>query len=143
MFARCLVLALFCTISTARAQEPAPSPAAAPVEETVPRPAPKWGWAFAGATVGAFVIGAGLGGAALARASEQNGNPASPAYYTQDLANRANEGKTLANTAYAFFGIGAALAVVDAIIWFEVLRKPQVKRRESAALRLTPAGVRF
>jgi hypothetical protein len=128
--------------------EPAPAapplPGAISQEETIPRPHKKWGFIFGGAAVGALVLGGALGGAALSRANEQSGNPANPPLYTRDLKQRAEEGKNLAASAYVFFGVGAALAIVDAVIWFEALRKPQVRKPSSTAQRAVPRlGVLF
>jgi|GEM_PF-4597932 len=113
-------------------------------EEVMPNPSKKWGYGFLGAAIPLLVVGIGVGAAAAARASEQNGDPSNPQLYTRDLAARGKEGETLAITAYCFLGLGAALALVDAIIWFEVLRKPRTVKK-TAALTITPMGlgVRF
>jgi hypothetical protein len=116
--------------------------AGAAMEEVVPRPSKKWPIAFGGAAVGVLIIGGALGGAALARANEQNGDAKAPPLYTQDLHDRGEQGKTMAVASYAFLGIGAALALVDAVLWYEALRKPQLKKPATAAS-LGPAGVRF
>jgi hypothetical protein len=111
-------------------------------EEVVPNP-PRLRAIIVGAAAGGlFVIGGALGGAALSRASEQTGNAANPQPYTQALADRGAEGQSLAIAAYVFFAAGAAVAIADAVLWVETLRKPRVIKR-SVADRLIPLGVRF
>jgi hypothetical protein len=125
--------------------QPAPEAAVAPTagdkDVTVTRPSKKWGWAFGGAAVGCLLVGSILGGVAYGRSGEQEGNPASPMPYTEGLQQRGSEGQAIAGAGYAFLGVGAALAIVDAVIWYEILRKPQVKK--VAAARFSAAGVRF
>jgi hypothetical protein len=131
----------------ARAADPAPAGAppgdANNKEEVIPRPARKWGWAFGAAALGTLALGGVLGGVALARADEQGGNPSAPTYYTQALLDRGNQGKALADSAYAFFALGAALAVVDVVLWIEILRKPTVRRRDATSAALPLGTVRF
>jgi hypothetical protein len=124
----------------------APAPVAAPAAPdemvTIPNPPKRYALAFAGAAAGCFVLGGILGGVALSREDEQNGNPANPPLYTRDLQDRGSAGKSMATSAYVFFGLGAALAVVDVVLWIETFRKPRSVKRSLAAS-LTPAGVRF
>jgi hypothetical protein len=143
-FSRCALVLAWLLTSTAFAQEPSPSPVGPTgvQEETIPRPSRKWPLAFAGAAIGALIVGVALDGAALARANEQNGNAAAPPLYTQDLHDRGEQGKTMAAVGYAFLGIGAGLALVDAVLWYEALRKPQQKKAPAAAW-LGPTGVAF
>jgi hypothetical protein len=165
------LVALFVVAALARAghadgpDEPRPSPQATPqplaatpqplsatsataaptggeVEEVVPNP-PRLRAILVGAAAGGlFVIGGALGGAALSRASEQTGNAANPQPYTQALADRGAEGQSLAIAAYFFFAAGAAVAIADAVLWVETLRKPRTIKR-SVAVRWIPGGVRF
>jgi hypothetical protein len=134
------------------AAEPAPAPQPVPAaalpatrsdEEVQPNPSKKYGFAFLGAAGGAFVLAIATGAAALAKSAEQEGNTGSPAIYTQDLKDSAAAGKSLADASYAFTIVGAVLAVVDGVIWFEVLRKPKVVKKSTASIELTPMGVRF
>ncbi|HZS35307.1 MAG TPA: hypothetical protein VFF06_00695 [Polyangia bacterium] len=113
------------------------------VEEVEPNPPKKLAFIFLGATGGCFLLGAIMGGVATARASEQSGDPTNPPLYTSDLQAHAGEGKALAIAAYTFFALGGALAIVDAVLWFEVLRKPKVIKRTVATSRFFPLGVRF
>lgn len=131
-----LVLALVTAMSPARAEGPE-EPRRAP---DVPRVSKKWGWAFGGAAVGCLVLGSVLGGIAYSRSGEQEGNPANPMLYTPGLQQRGTEGAAMAGAGYGFIGVGVALAIVDAVIWYEALRKPQVKK---VASRFSAAGVRF
>ena len=119
----------------------ATSTPASTTEETIPNPSKKWGWAFGGVAVGTLAIGIGLGGAAAARGAEQEGNAANPVVYTEALKKRGTEGATMADAGYAFIGIGLVTAVIDAVIWYECLRKPRTRTR--VAQRLAPSGVRF
>ena len=148
----------------APAQVVAPAPAPAPVVaapaaatatggEILPNPPKIYGWAFGGAALGSWLIGGILTGVASARSSEQEGNVNNPPLYTKGLQDRAAEGKTLATTGYVFIGLGAALTVVDAVLWFEILRKPRTTQKSAArdaarffskaAAVLSPAGVQF
>ncbi len=138
--ALCLCLSIALSSVAAQADEGAKKD----TEEVLPNPSKKWGWGFLGAAVPLLVVGIGVGAAATARAGEQNGSAANPPLYTKDLAAHGREGETLAITAYCFLGLGAALAIVDAIIWYEVLRKPR-KVKKSASMSVSPAGfmVRF
>ena len=138
--ALCLCLSIVLSSVAARADEGAKKDS----EEVLANPSKKWGYGFLGAAVPLLVVGIGVGAAATARAGEQTGSVTNPPLYTKDLADRGREGQTLALTAYCFLGIGAALALVDAIIWFEVLRKPR-KVKKSASLSISPSGfgVRF
>jgi hypothetical protein len=115
------------------------------VEEVIPNPSKKWGLAFAGATAGVLIIGAALGGVALSRQDEQNGNASSPPLYTKDLQDRGNQADAIAKSSYAFFTLGAILGVVDAVLWFEALRKPRTMKRPagSVASTLSPSGLKF
>ena len=130
---------------------PPPAPAVAPAapsdEEALPNPSKMWGWAFGAAALGSWVVAAGTGGAALVKSSAQEGSVSSPKVYTQHDKSDGDTGQTLATVAYVFIGIGAALTVVDAVIWYECLRKPRTIKRNTApaAARIewTPAGVRF
>jgi hypothetical protein len=133
--------------------QPAPAPAPAPAvvapassssstTEVVKNPPKVWAWAFGGAAIGSIILGGALGGAALARSNEQEGNPANPPLYTKQLQKNANEGEALATAGYVFIGVGAALAVVDAVIWYECYRKPR-KNVKSAAAQVFATGVRF
>jgi hypothetical protein len=111
--------------------QPATAPAAAALhsEEVTPNPPKKWGWAFGGVAVGSFILGGALGGAALARSNEQAGNPMMPELYTDAVRKRGEQGSELAAAGYTFIGLGVVAAVVDAVIWFEVLRKPRRVQR--------------
>jgi len=116
------------------------------VEEIEPNPPKKYAIIFGGAAGTCLLLGGILGGVAMARASEQSGDASNPPVYTKDLQSRAGEGQSMANAAYAFFGLGAALAIVDAVLWFETLRKPKVIKRtiaSSTGPRFFPLGVRF
>ncbi len=128
--------------------EPAPAPAVvAPApkndEEVIANPSKKWGFAFLGIAAGSFLITAATGGAALAESSKQEGNPANPGNYTHDLAASAQSGKDLATVSYVFIGFGATMAIIDAVIWYECLRKPRSIKKNLASSMLSPAGVRF
>ena len=130
------------------APAPAPAAVAAPApkkddEEIVPNPSKKWGFAFLGLAGGAFVLAAATGGAGAAIASGQQGNVASPQPYTKDLQSQAATGQALSTAAYAFIGIGAAFAIIDAVVWFECLRAPKRVKKSVATIDFTPAGVRF
>jgi hypothetical protein len=125
-----------------------PTPASAPSdEEVLPNPSKTWGWIFGGAALASWLVAAGTGGAALGKSSAQEGSVANPKVYTQNDKNDGNTGNTLATVAYVFMGVGAALTIVDAVIWYECLRKPRTIKRNTApaAARIewSPAGVRF
>jgi hypothetical protein len=130
MLKRTLVMGLVLALGgNAHADTPAPDPVLQPaIVETVPNPSKKWGWAFGGVAVGSFILGGALGGAALARSNEQAGNPMMPELYTDAVRRRGEQGNDLASAGYTFIGLGVVAAVVDAVIWFEVLRKPRVRR---------------
>jgi hypothetical protein len=113
------------------------------IEETIPNPSKKWGLAFAGAAAGCFVLGGILGGVALSREAEQTGNPAKPPLYTTELLERGKQADTLAGTAYGFFALGAALVVVDVVLWIETFRKPRVIRRPASEVTMTPSGAKL
>jgi hypothetical protein len=110
-------------------------------EEILPNPPKKWAIAFGGAALGMWLLAAATGGGALGLSHAQEGDPANPPVYTAALADDAKSGAALASTAYAFMGIAAALTVVDAVLWFETLRKPRVLKK--ASIELLPGGVRF
>lgn len=124
------------------ADDAAPSGAAAPVQQNVAPPPKVYGWAFGGAAAGCLVLGAVLGGVALADSNAQNGNAANPPVYTHSLQKQGSQGAALATSAYVFFGVGAALAVIDGVIWFETLRHRH-GALEKVAAALSPEGVRF
>ncbi|MFI5288670.1 MAG: hypothetical protein ACHQ17_03435 [Polyangia bacterium] len=141
-----LLLVAALMIGTARADGTAAPASGAPDVQTLPKPPKVYGWAFGGAAAGCFVLAGVLGGIAVADASAQNGNVQMPPVYTSGLQKRAGQGQALADAAYAFIGVGAALAVVDAVIWFEILRKPRsagTTAGEKAAALFSPQGVRF
>jgi hypothetical protein len=99
------------------------------VEEIIPNPPKKYALAVGGAAVGSLALAAILGGVALGKSSDQNGNTAMPPVYTPDLRDAGSQGRALANTSYVFIGIGLALAVTDVALWYETLRKPRTIRR--------------
>jgi len=99
------------------------------VEEIIPNPPKKYALAVGGAAVGSLALAAILGGVALGRSSDQNGNTAMPPVYTPDLRDAGSQGRALANTSYVFIGVGLALAVTDVALWYETLRKPRTIRR--------------
>ena len=148
-------LALICALSLlsatlVRADEPAKK--ADEKTETVANPPKKYGWALLGAAVPCLVIGIGLGGAALGRAGEQNGDPTMPAIYTTDLHDRGREGQAMATAGYVFIGFGVLFAILDVVMWFEILRKPRemattktARRGDKPQLRAAAGGleVRF
>src|SRR5262249_36497077 len=103
----------------ARADEsPTVTPGAhAAARETAPKPSRAYGWAFGAAAAATLVVGAGLAGAARVRVDEQNGNPAMPPAYTEELRARGVGGRDLASTSYVLFGIGAVAALIDAVVW--------------------------
>jgi hypothetical protein len=141
-----LLLVAALMIGTARADGSAPATNSPPDTQTLPKPPKVYGWAFGGAAAGCFVLAGVLGGIAVADANAQNGNVQMPPVYTSGLQKRAGQGQALADSAYAFIGVGAALAVVDAVIWFEILRKPHAAGTtavEKAAALFSPQGVRF
>jgi type IV secretory pathway VirB10-like protein len=136
------------TVVEPAAPAPAPVVVAAPtgkreIEEVEPNPPKKLAFIFLGAAGGTFLLGAILGGVAFSRAGEQTGDPANPPLYTPDLQSHAGEGRALAIAAYTFFALGSALAIIDAVLWFEALRKPRVIKRTVATSRFFPLGVRF
>jgi hypothetical protein len=111
-------------------------------EEIIPNPPKKYAIAVGGGALGLWIIGAALGGAALAKSNAQEGNTAMPPVYTPGLADDAKTGASLATASYVFFGLAAAATIVDAVLWYETLRKPRTIKK-AAQLQLTPAGVRF
>lgn len=136
-----LFLALGLTTSVARADD---ANAPAGQVQTLPRPSKTYGFAFGGAALGCFALAGVFGGIAVVDANAQNGNVAMPPVYTEGLQKRAGQGQALASAAYAFIGIGAALAVIDAVVWFETLRKPrEIGQVSKVAAIFSPAGVRF
>jgi hypothetical protein len=100
-------------------------------EEVIPNPPRVYGYAFGGAALGSLALSAILGGVALSKSSEQEGNPSNPPLYTRDLRDSADQGRALADTSYVFLGLGIALAVTDAVLWYEIFRKPRVIKRLS------------
>lgn len=132
---------------TAPAAQPAPAaPAAQPAvaaqpaataqpaavgvsEEIIPNPPRVYGYGFGGAALGSLALGAILGGVALSKSNEQEGNPSSPTVYTRDLRDAGDQGRSLAVGSYVFLGVGIALAVTDVVLWYEIFRKPRVIRR--------------
>ena len=128
----------------AAAPAPAPStPAMDPGDEVIPNPPKIWALSFGGAAVGCLLIGGILGGVALSRAGEQEGNVHSPSFYNQALKDNADQGGTLATTSYVVFALGAALAITDVVLWFETYRTPRRIHRSMAATTFSPAGVQF
>jgi hypothetical protein len=117
------------------------------IEETLPKPKALYGWAFGGIAVGTLVLGVALDGAASARAKEQNGDPNNPPIYSQHLHDRGVAGKQMATAGYVFLGVGALATLIDAVLWFEVLRKPQVVKRTVStrprSIAFSTAGVTF
>jgi hypothetical protein len=111
-------------------------------EEIIPNPPKKYAIAVGGAALGLWVVGGILGGIALGKSNAQEGNPADPPVYTSGLADEAKTGASLATASYVFFGLAAAATIVDAVLWYEALRKPRTIKK-AAHLQLTPAGVRF
>jgi hypothetical protein len=135
-----LVIGLLHLEGRAWAQE-APPPTNEAGEEIIPNPSKKWAIGFGGAALGLWLLAAATGGGALALSNSQQGNPANPPVYTAGLADDAKTGASLATTAYICMGLAAALTVVDAVLWYETLRKPRTLKK--ASIELTPAGVRF
>jgi uncharacterized membrane protein len=144
------------TPSTAPTALPPPQPTVAvsatgsrEIEEVVPNPPKSRAIIIGSVAGGCFLLGAVLGGVAFARAQEQSGDATNPQLYTAELAAKAGEGKALAISAYVFFAVGGALAIADAILWVETLRKPRTIKRtatrpRSIALQLLSSdGVRF
>jgi hypothetical protein len=122
--------------AAAPAAPAAPAPAAssntlATDEEVIANPPKVYALGFGGAALGALAIGTILGGIALSRSHEQEGNTSMPPLYTHDLNNRASQGSSLATSSYVFFAAGAALAVTDIVLWYETYRKPRVMKRTS------------
>jgi hypothetical protein len=99
------------------------------VEEIIPNPPKKYALAVGGAAVGSLALAAILGGVALGKSSEQEGNTGMPPVYTPDLRDSGSQGRALANTSYVFIGVGLALAITDVALWYETLRKPRTIRR--------------
>jgi hypothetical protein len=132
---RALALALALALPlAARAQS-------AVTEEAGPPPPKKLIIGLGAGALAAFAAGGALGGVALSMSNEQEGSPGNPAVYTQALADRARLGNNLAIGAYACFGLGGALALVDVVMLIELARHP--RKSSTAALRLVPAGARF
>jgi hypothetical protein len=135
------------------AAAPAPAPAPAPVvaapapavgeDEALPNPSKLWGWGFGAGAAAAWLVALGTGVAAMGKSNAQEGSVTSPKVYTSSDRDAGNLGQTLATTAYVFMGVGAALTIIDAVIWYECLRKPRTIKRTAAKLEWTPAGVRF
>jgi hypothetical protein len=123
-----LVVLLPVVIPAARAETPPPAVPAV-TEEAGPPPSKKLVLGLGLGAVGVLAVGGALGGVALALASEQQGNPASPSVYTQDLSDRARVGNNLAIGAYTAFGVGAALAIVDVVVLIEMARHRHGKRQ--------------
>jgi hypothetical protein len=126
-----------------RKSQPAAPTAASTDEEIIPNPPKSRAIIIGGVAAGFLLLGGILGGVAKSRADEQTGNAANPQLYTPDLQSRAGEGNTLATTGYIFLAVGGALAIVDAVLWVETLRKPRTVPRSKMANIFTPAGVRF
>jgi hypothetical protein len=116
------------TAAPAATASAAPAEAAA-VEEVIPNPPRVYGFAFGGAALGSLALSAILGGVALSRSGEQNGDVSNPPVYTQNLRDSGDQGRALANTSYVFLGLGIALAVTDVVMWYEIFRKPRVVKR--------------
>jgi hypothetical protein len=104
------------------------------IEEVIPNPPRVYGYAFGGAALGTLAIGAIMGGVAWSKSNAQEGDASNPQLYTKDFQDDAATGKNLASASYAFLAVGAALAVTDIVLWFEIFRKPRVLRR-------TPEGI--
>jgi hypothetical protein len=150
------VLALCLCFSLAgvgRAQNPAPAPAAPAAateseEVELPNPPKVWALSFGGAALGLWALAAATGGAALALSHAQEGDPTMPQPYTQDLADQASAGKSLAIASYVFIGLASVTTIVDAVLWYECLRKPRTMKdlttpKKTARVRFTGAGVTF
>jgi hypothetical protein len=123
----------------------APPAARAPADEEqeiLPNPPKRYPLAVLGVAAGCYLMAGILGGVALDRANEQEGNVKSPPVYTPTLRDHATEGKNLATAAYVFLGVGAAVTIADAVLWVEALRKPRTWRRKVATV-LSPEGIRF
>ena len=101
-----------------------PARAETPVvtEEAGPPPSKKLAIGLGVGAVAAFAVGGGLGGTALSLQGEQQGSVASPPVYTQMLSDHARTGNNLAIGAYACYGAGAALALVDVVVLIEMAR---------------------
>jgi hypothetical protein len=115
-----LVLAVVLPLlaSPARAE---PTPPAV-TEQAGPPPSKKLTLGLGLGAIGVFAVGGALGGTALSLSGEQQGNPMSPPVYTQALSDRARLGNNLAIGAYACYGAGAALALVDVVMLIELAR---------------------
>jgi hypothetical protein len=99
------------------------------IDEVIPNPPKVYALAVGGAAVGSLALSAILGGVALSRSSEQEGNTSSPPLYTRDLRDSGDQGRAMATTSYVFLGVGVALAITDVVLWYETYRKPRVIRR--------------
>jgi hypothetical protein len=103
--------------------------APAVTEEAGPPPAKKLALGLGLGALGVFAVGGALGGTALSLQGEQQGNAANPPVYTQTLSDHARLGNNLAIGAYACYGAGAALALVDVVVLIEMARHPHGKRQ--------------
>jgi hypothetical protein len=112
--------------SSLRAETPPPAPVV--TEQAGPPPSKKLALGLGLGAVGLFAVGGALGGTALSLSGEQEGNVASPPVYTQALSDRARLGGNLAIGAYACFGAGGALALVDLVMLIELWRHPRGKQ---------------
>jgi len=97
-------------------------------EQAGPPPSKKLALGLGLGAIGVFAVGGALGGTALSLAGEQEGNPANPPVYTQALSDHARLGNNLAIGAYACYGAGAALALVDVVMLIELARHPRGKK---------------
>lgn len=120
----CLVVLLPLAPAPLRAETTPP----AVTEQAGPPPSKKLALGLGAGAVALFAVGGGLGGTALAVSSEQEGNPANPPVYTQQLSDRARLGGNLAIGAYACYGAGAALVLVDVVMLIEMARHPRGKK---------------
>jgi hypothetical protein len=90
-----------------------------------------------GVAAGALLLtGAVLGGVARARSNEQEGDPANPPLYDQQLQARGRDGESMATAAYVLLGLGGAAAIADLILWIERLRPHKQAKVQASALGL-------
>jgi tetratricopeptide (TPR) repeat protein len=113
---------------------PAPAPTPAPVAETSPgRPALFW-VGLGGMIAGVALLGGGIGVGVQANNIASDLSKGS-GQWSSTRQNQFSDGQTKANTAYALYGVGAALAV-GGVILMVVKRSPSSESR--VAFRLTP-----